>query len=244
MCRLQLSNLTRQFLFREHNVGHAKSVAAAAAVKAINPDFNVLAMQHVSNSCARCSVAPVVLNVRAAAAQLVHAETESVFNSAFWAKLDFVTNALDNLEARKYVDSRCVLYGKALLESGTLGTMANVMVILPHLTASYSDGADEKIDEVAMCTLRNFPSQIEHCIEWARAKFHDYFVLPFKSANACLKDVSGFAAAVRAKVSAPEKIGDKVSCRAHLSLLDRAVYVCRKRAREGLAQPRACRAGA
>ena len=27
-----------------------------------------------------------------------------------------------------------------------------------------------------MCTLRNFPSLIEHCIEWARAQFSDLFV--------------------------------------------------------------------
>jgi ubiquitin-activating enzyme E1 len=27
-----------------------------------------------------------------------------------------------------------------------------------------------------MCTLRNFPNQIEHCIEWGRGKFNDLFV--------------------------------------------------------------------
>ena len=27
-----------------------------------------------------------------------------------------------------------------------------------------------------MCTLRNFPNQIEHCIEWGREKFNDLFV--------------------------------------------------------------------
>jgi len=27
-----------------------------------------------------------------------------------------------------------------------------------------------------MCTLRNFPSQIEHCIEWGRDLFNKYFV--------------------------------------------------------------------
>jgi ubiquitin-activating enzyme E1 len=26
-----------------------------------------------------------------------------------------------------------------------------------------------------MCTLRNFPNLIEHCIEWARAKFTGFF---------------------------------------------------------------------
>ena len=27
-----------------------------------------------------------------------------------------------------------------------------------------------------MCTLRNFPNQIEHCIEWSREKFNTSFV--------------------------------------------------------------------
>ena len=26
-----------------------------------------------------------------------------------------------------------------------------------------------------MCTMRNFPSQIEHCIEWGRDKFNGIF---------------------------------------------------------------------
>ena len=36
-----------------------------------------------------------------------------------------VINALDNVEARKYVDSCCNKYDIPLFESGTLGTKAN-----------------------------------------------------------------------------------------------------------------------
>ena len=38
----QVSNLNRQFLFREHNVGQAKSSAAAVAAKAMNSAIKVL----------------------------------------------------------------------------------------------------------------------------------------------------------------------------------------------------------
>jgi len=55
-------------------------------------------------------------------------ESESFFNDRFWADQDVVANALDNLAARLYVDSRCVYYRKPLLESGTLGTKGNVQV--------------------------------------------------------------------------------------------------------------------
>jgi hypothetical protein len=37
----------------------------------------------------------------------VSPETEGVFNDAFWEGLDLVVNALDNVNARLYVDSRC-----------------------------------------------------------------------------------------------------------------------------------------
>ncbi|CAM9875810.1 unnamed protein product, partial [Sphacelaria rigidula] len=37
----QVSNLNRQFLFREHNVGQAKSRAASEAVRAMNKAIKV-----------------------------------------------------------------------------------------------------------------------------------------------------------------------------------------------------------
>lgn len=50
------------------------------------------------------------------------------FDDPFWEAVDGVTNALDNVQARLYVDSKCVYYRKPLMESGTLGTKANVQV--------------------------------------------------------------------------------------------------------------------
>jgi len=152
--RIEVSNLSRQFLFREENVGQPKSIAASNAAKAMNPKLNVKALEIL--------VAP---------------QTESTFNDDFWAMQDFVTNALDNVKARLYVDSKCVFYEKPLLESGTLGTKCNVQVVLPFKTQSYADGPkdQEDGDAIPMCTLRNFPSEIEHCIEWGRAQFSDFF---------------------------------------------------------------------
>jgi ubiquitin-activating enzyme E1 len=49
-----------------------------------------------------------------------------VFNDEFWGRLDGICNALDNMEARIYVDMQCVKYEKSLLESGTMGTSGNV----------------------------------------------------------------------------------------------------------------------
>jgi ubiquitin-activating enzyme E1 len=51
-----------------------------------------------------------------------------VFNSKFWKGLTLVTNALDNVQARLYVDQMCMYFQKPLLESGTLGTKCNTQV--------------------------------------------------------------------------------------------------------------------
>ena len=52
-----------------------------------------------------------------------------------------------------------------------------------------------------MCTLRNFPHLIDHCIEWARAKFTDLFVSPAAQLQQFLEDPQGFVDATTAKVN-------------------------------------------
>ena len=59
-----------------------------------------------------------------------------MFNDDFWEGLDVVVNALDNVNARLYVDSRCVYFQKPLLESGTLGTKCNTQVCTPTTLSS------------------------------------------------------------------------------------------------------------
>ena len=95
----------RQFLFRPKDVKKPKSIAAAAAVRVMNPSLNIEASElRVGN------------------------ETEGVYDEAFFNSLDGVANALDNVDARTYMDRRCVFYRKPLLESGTLGSKGNVQV--------------------------------------------------------------------------------------------------------------------
>ncbi|CAN0430717.1 unnamed protein product, partial [Discosporangium mesarthrocarpum] len=106
----QVSNLNRQFLFRQHNVGQPKSRAAAAAVMAMNPDMKMDTRE-----------------------ELVSLETENIFPDTFWQDLDFVTNALDNVKARLYVDSRfvcCLLVAQGLLRSGTQGGEGDATPVL------------------------------------------------------------------------------------------------------------------
>merc|ERR1719309_1548666 len=105
----------------------------------------------------------------------VDPETEDVFTDDFFESLDGVTNALDNVDARMYMDRRCVYYRKPLLESGTLGTKGNVQVVIPFLTESYSSSQDPPEKSIPICTLKNFPNAIEHTLQWARDEFEGQF---------------------------------------------------------------------
>jgi ubiquitin-activating enzyme E1 len=63
------------------------------------------------------------------------------------------------------MDQRCVFYEKPLLDSGTLGTLGNTQVIIPHLTESYASSQDPPEKETPSCTLKSFPYIIQHTIE-------------------------------------------------------------------------------
>ena len=56
----------------------------------------------------------------------VHDGTSHIFTDKFFEELTLVANALDNVQARRYVDSRCVMAKTPLLESGTLGPKGHV----------------------------------------------------------------------------------------------------------------------
>lgn len=150
---IEKSNLNRQFLFRPKHIRHPKSTTAAQSALQINPDLKIDAHQN--------KVCPDT--------------EEKIYPDSFIESQDVMVNALDNIEARRYMDSRCVSNQRALLESGTMGTKGHVQTIVPHLTESYSNQRDPQDEEVPYCTLKSFPANIEHCIQWARDKFESSF---------------------------------------------------------------------
>ena len=71
-----------------------------------------------------------------------------------------------------------------LLDSGTLGSKGHVQVILPHLTESYASQTDpEDNTEIPHCTLKMFPEETLHCVEWAKDLFGQVFTLKPQSFN-------------------------------------------------------------
>ena len=168
---IETSNLNRQFLFRKTDIGHSKSKCACAAVKKMNPAFNSKDLQSL--------VAPV---------------NEHIFNEKFWNDQTYIINAVDNIQARKYIDNQCTTYGKCLIDSGTLGTKAHVQMVVPHVTSCYNDSQDPPEEGVPLCTMHNFPAMIEHCIEWGRDHFNEYFTDVINDAKKLLEDKNKFYA--------------------------------------------------
>lgn len=92
-------------MFREKHLRKPKSKTAAAAAIYMNKDLKGWIIARTDR---------------------VSDKTEHIFTNKFFSNLTAVTNALDNVLARRYIDSRCVKSRTVLLESGTLGPKGHV----------------------------------------------------------------------------------------------------------------------
>ncbi|KAL1804623.1 hypothetical protein DCAR_0830415 [Daucus carota subsp. sativus] len=171
---IEKSNLSRQFLFRDWNIGQAKSTVAATAASGINPSLHIEALQNRASP-----------------------ESENVFDDTFWENLSVVINALDNVNARLYIDQRCLYFQKPLLESGTLGAKCNTQMVIPHLTENYGASRDPPEKQAPMCTVHSFPHNIDHCLTWARSEFDGLLEKTPAEVNAYLTNPSEYTNAIR-----------------------------------------------
>lgn len=158
MDSIEQSNLNRQFLFKECDVSKLKSEAAVRQAGQLNEDYS-------QKDC----------NALVAYNLPVNQPTETTFSDDFFCSLDVIANALDNVEARNYMDGRAVAMRKAMFDSGTLGTKGHVQVVVPFVTESYASTTDAAESSIPMCTVKSYPSTIEHTIEWAMGEFRRKF---------------------------------------------------------------------
>ena len=149
-----LSNLNRQFLFHKNDVGEdsSKSFVAKREALKINKDMNIKDYK-----------------------LLVNDSSSDTFDDEFFEKQDIIISAVDNISARKYIDKKCTFYNKIFINSGTKGTMANSYIYYPNKTICFNDSNIQEEKEIASCTLKNFPTKIEHCIKFAKNAFIEIF---------------------------------------------------------------------
>jgi hypothetical protein len=72
---------------------------------------------------------------------------------------------------------KCLFYHKPMLESGTLGAKGHTQIVAPHKTENYGATRDPPEKSIPVCTLKHFPNQIDHTLQWARDWFEEVRLL-------------------------------------------------------------------
>lgn len=150
MDTIDVSNLNRQFLFREADVGKPKSVVAANFIKRRVPSVNI-----TSHFC-----------------------KIQDFDDDFYKQFDVVIAGLDSVTARMWIsDNLCRIaressgkYSIPYIDGGTEEWRGHVKVIIPLKTACMQCQYELFPPPVVFqaCTVATNPRQPEHCIIWAK----------------------------------------------------------------------------
>ncbi|KAJ4966068.1 hypothetical protein NE237_017917 [Protea cynaroides] len=142
MDTIEVSNLNRQFLFRQSHVGQSKAKVAREAVLGFRPHINIAASH---------------ANVK-----------DPEFNVEFFKQFNVVLNGLDNLDARRYVNRLSLAAEVPLVESGTTGFLGQVTVHVKSKTECYECQTKPNPKTYPVCTITSTPSKFVHCIVWAK----------------------------------------------------------------------------
>ncbi|OMJ65825.1 hypothetical protein SteCoe_37567 [Stentor coeruleus] len=161
--QIEISNLSRQFLYRQNDRGKNKSITAGSAAKKFNKNVEIISKT-----------------------SRVSKDNLKEFDEIFWNTIDFTILAVDNFSARIFIDDLCVQHEKPIFECGTSGIRGSSTVVLPHQTISYNDIPQQVKEAPAACTLKSFPYTIGHCAQWSRNEFE--FIL-----NSSVSELNNFA---------------------------------------------------
>ncbi|EXJ88296.1 ubiquitin-activating enzyme E1 C [Capronia coronata CBS 617.96] len=149
MDTIDVSNLNRQFLFRESDVGKSKAEVAAAFVERRVPGVKITPYN----------------------GKIQDKDEE------YYMQFKLVICGLDSIEARRWINATLVDMVdmenpeslKPLIDGGTEGFKGQARVILPTLTSCIECQLSMHAPRAAvpLCTLATIPRQPQHCIEWA-----------------------------------------------------------------------------
>ncbi|KAL6526076.1 SUMO-activating enzyme subunit 2 [Orobanche hederae] len=139
---IEVSNLNRQFLFRQSHVGQSKAKVARDAVLKFRPHISITSYH---------------ANVK-----------DPEFNVDFFKNFSVVLNGLDNLDARRHVNRLCLAAGVPLVESGTTGFLGQVTVHVKGRTECYECQPKPAPKTYPVCTITSTPSKFVHCVVWAK----------------------------------------------------------------------------
>ncbi|EAY12298.1 hypothetical protein TVAG_161040 [Trichomonas vaginalis G3] len=149
MDTIDVSNLNRQFLFRQKDVGRYKSEVAAEFIKRRVPDCEI-----TSHTC-----------------------KIQEFPDDFFLQFDVIIGGLDNVNARLYMNDKVVQIAKEggpvipYIDGGSEKWMGHCKFIKPLETAClscYPSIMKTKPQQFQFCTIATNPRQPEHCVAWVK----------------------------------------------------------------------------
>ena len=144
---IERSNLNRQFLFRDKHISHPNVSDCENSVLEMNPDIQVMPTKGG------------------------WIKTRKMFTVIILSRVWIAFSTLwITLKPESMSIIRITLAQRPLLESGTMGTKGHVQTIVPFITETYSQQTDPTPKGVAICTLKYFPHEINHCVQFARAE--------------------------------------------------------------------------
>ena len=168
---ISISNLNRQFLFHQNDIkeNSFKSFCAKREALKINKEMNIQDYQ-----------------------LLINDDTRDIFNDEFIEKQNILISAVDNIQARKYIDNLATFFNKIYINAGTEGTKANSDIYYPDKSICLNDLEFMEKEVIPQCTLKTSPTKIEHCIEFAKNVFEELFGLYIKNIILILENSDQF----------------------------------------------------
>jgi ubiquitin-activating enzyme E1 C len=167
MDRIELSNLNRQLLFRDLDIGKFKAEIAAKQARILNPETDVLFFNE----------------------KLQNISVE-IFKEA-----DIYISALDNVPARIFLNQKAVLLKKPLVDGGSEGFYGHVQVVIPQITPCLlCHDIWSRNEEKFKCSYAVNPRTPLDCVLEGRDKFFlENKRLPDQNSSDDVKQVFQFA---------------------------------------------------
>lgn len=163
---IEISNLSRQFLFRPKHIGKPKSDIAREAVLEANSDLDP---QNIKSHV-----------------MLFNEETQNFVDSTH---LKFVVSAVDSIKARLFIADFCKQLNISMINSGMEGAEADFSYTIPHYTDVFTFKGTDAVKTEKDCTLRNTPTAPIHIVQSVTEQFTKWFQIYPEDTSACINDI-------------------------------------------------------